>query len=111
MTELYVGSQNDGLAIISRPPRPAPVDHVFGDQETRVIAKLVENDSAAVALAHQMAAAPQMAEALRAVEQLHAYRGDDAEGFAEHVKRLVKDALTKAEPARATPKETPHADA
>jgi hypothetical protein len=52
---LYVGAMNDGLFIINRPPRPAPVDYLTeGDPETEVVATVHRQD---LALAQKMAAA------------------------------------------------------
>lgn len=60
----FVGAMNDGLFIINRPPRPAPVDHLTeGDPETEVIATV--HGKGALGRANKIAAAPLMYEALK----------------------------------------------
>ena len=55
----YVGAQNDGLFIIDKPPRPAPVDHMVegNPHGVRVLATICNNDRRAQLDARLMAKA------------------------------------------------------
>lgn len=63
---LYVGTMNDGLFIIDKPPHPAPNDTGPHDWPNgpRVVAKLADNDARARADASLYAAASDLLEAL-----------------------------------------------
>lgn len=67
----FVGTMNDALFILDKPPRPAPVDAINPNvgKDTRVIAKLAENDRRADADARLIAAAPDLAYAALAQEE------------------------------------------
>lgn len=72
--KLWVGSMNDGLAIIDRPPSPAPYDGpIPGGAPVNVIAVMVNADVEASEIARLMAAGPELADLLREICRHHLY--------------------------------------
>jgi len=71
---LWVGVQNDGLAIIDRPPSPTPYDGpIPGGRQTNVIAKMMENDRNANEVAGLMAAGPEFVDLIKLICRGHFY--------------------------------------
>lgn len=109
----FVGAMNDGLFIIDEPPRPAPVDFINPNagQNTRVIAKLPENDRRADKEAAVLAAGPELVGALReayaAIARLSQAVSEFAPShpaleYAREAGLRAKDALAKAKTRNAS---------
>ena len=97
---LFVGAMNDGVFIIDQPPRPAPDDS--GPHESangpNVIAKMTASNHLAIGLARQMAAAPDLLEALQ--HMLAVFDTPDSGSLAgaeQETCAIARAALSKAE--------------
>jgi hypothetical protein len=85
----YVGTQNDILYIIDKPPRPAPTDYPADIPGLTVVAKLLASDFATeranaaliVAAVNQHDALLKCAEALREINRRSASYADDHQSW------------------------------